>query len=105
MYEELHQGKGLSDITRYGKPWHRTFDYAYRRLQETLGDQSLKRVYMVGDNAETDIMKRCGGSGSRCDCWSVQGSGSPHILTQSLIYGLLNIVDAFENEINGLNLI
>ena len=106
LYEELHEGKGLSDITRYGKPWHRTFDYAYRRLQESLGDQSLKRVYMVGDNAETDIK----GANDAGDPWfSVltrsglfKGSGNhpehPGREVIDDVSGLLSVVDAFENE-------
>jgi len=107
LYEELHEGNALSDVTRYGKPWHRTFNYAYRRLQDTLGENnSLKRIYMVGDNAETDIK----GANDAGDPWfSVltrsglfKGSGNhaehPGREVIDDVAGLLDIVDAFEKH-------
>ena len=62
LYEELSTVDGgereTLSVVRYGKPWPRTFDYARGVLENYLGETeaaSLKRIYMVGDNGETDI--------------------------------------------------
>ncbi len=106
LYKELHDGEELSKVTRYGKPWPRTYEYANRRIQESLGE--VKRIYMVGDNAETDIK----GANDAGDPWfSVltrsglfKGSGNhpihPGRAVVDDVSGILDLVDSFEASEN-----
>jgi len=110
LYDELSSidgdGAKLSYV-QYGKPWSVTFSYARRVLEKKLGSSganSLKRVYMVGDNPETDIR----GANDAGDPWfSVltrsglfQGDDNhpihPGAAVVDDVGGLLKLVDDFE---------
>eukprot|EP01084_Bolivina_argentea_P091411 164567_1 len=53
LYEKLC-GEELQ-ITAFGKPSRQSFDFAREQLERCNGGNTLRRIYMVGDNPEGDI--------------------------------------------------
>ena len=43
------------DVTKFGKPFAVTYNYAEKMLTALNNDRSPHRIYMIGDNPKSDI--------------------------------------------------
>ncbi len=77
------------DITFCGKPFQNTYQVAFKRIKEVVGDFTPSRVLMVGDTLHTDIL---GGNIAGCKTllkadWGFLRNNDPHpFMKQAGIY-------------------
>ena len=72
LWNRVTEGKATLEgqITTIGKPSQGTYEFAEKRLLQNCEGKNLRRVYMIGDNLESDIAGANGYRSARGSEWT-----------------------------------